>query len=98
MPAPFPQEFRDDDVRVVRPRQDGVTIEQIAADSGIDPMTATKWIRKAAVEAGITPEIAVAESRENRDLRCRARLLGPENEVLRQAAAYPSQADVPGDQ
>lgn len=30
MPRPYPQEFRDDVVRVARNREDGVTIEQIA--------------------------------------------------------------------
>ena len=32
MPAPYPQEFREDVVRVARSREDGVTIAQIAKD------------------------------------------------------------------
>ena len=71
MPKPYPQEFRDDVVRVARSREDGVTIEQIAADFGIHPMTLTKWMRKADVEAGTT----AAESTQNRDLKRRVRLL-----------------------
>ena len=55
MPKPYPQEFRDDVVRVAQNREDGVTLEQIAADFGIHPMTLNKWIRKADVEAGIKP-------------------------------------------
>ena len=47
MPKPYPQEFRDDVVRVAQAREDGVTLEQ-------------------------------------------------ENEVLRRAAAYLSQANLPG--
>lgn len=35
MPKPFPQEFRDDVVRVSRDREPGQTIKQIAADSDI---------------------------------------------------------------
>ncbi len=35
MPAPYPQEFRDDVVRVARSREDGVTIAQIAKDFGV---------------------------------------------------------------
>ena len=33
---PYPKQFRDDVVRVARNREDGVTIEQIAADFGIE--------------------------------------------------------------
>jgi hypothetical protein len=35
VPKPYPQEFRDDVVRVARNREDGVTLEQVAADSKI---------------------------------------------------------------
>lgn len=47
MPKPYPQEFRDNVVHVAQNREDGVTLEQIAADFGIHPMTLNKWIRKA---------------------------------------------------
>lgn len=39
MPKPFPKEFREDVVRVARGRPAGVTLEQIAADFGVHPMT-----------------------------------------------------------
>lgn len=55
MPTPYPREFRDDVVRVAQNREDGVTLEQIAADFGIHSMTMNRWIRKADVEAGIKP-------------------------------------------
>ncbi|MFI6774242.1 hypothetical protein [Nocardia sp. NPDC050412] len=42
MPKPYPREFRDDVVRVARNRDDGVTLEQIAADFGVHPMTLSK--------------------------------------------------------
>ena len=57
MPAAYPQEFREDVVRVARSRED---------------------------------------STELRELRRRNRLLEQENEVLRRAAAYLSQANLPG--
>lgn len=47
MPRPYPQEFRDDVVRVARNRDDGVTIEQIATDFGVHPVTLHKWMRQA---------------------------------------------------
>lgn len=96
MPRPYPREFRDDVVRVARNREDGVTIEQIASDCGIHPMTLTKWMRQADIDDGAKPGASRAESAELRHLRRRNRLLEQENEVLRRAAAYLSQATLPG--
>ena len=96
VPRPYPREFRDDVVRVARNREDGVTIEQIATDFGIHPMTLTKWIRQAAIDDGDRPGKSTTDSVELRELRRRNRLLEQENEVLRRAAAYLSQANLPG--
>ena len=74
MPKPYPQEFRDDVVRVAQNREDGVTLEQIAADFGIHPMTLQKWIRKTDVEAGIKPGTNAAASQELREAKRRVRL------------------------
>jgi transposase-like protein len=52
VPEPFPREFRDDVVRVARSRGPGVTVEQIATDFGVHPMTLQKWLRRADVEEG----------------------------------------------
>ena len=95
MPKPFPREFRDDVVRVARDRPAGVTLEQIAADFGVHPMTLSKWLRQAAVDDGDRPGVTTTESAENRELRKRVRLLEMENEVLRRAAAYLGQANLP---
>ncbi len=96
MPKPYPQEFRDDVVRVARQREDGVTLDQIAADFGIHPMTLSKWMRQADIDEGNMPGTTSGESAELRELRRRNRLLEQENEVLRRAAAYLSQAHLPG--
>ena len=88
MPAPYPQEFRDDVVRVARAREDGVTLAQIAKDFGIHEMTLSKWMRQADIENGEKPGATRAESAENRELKKRIRLLGQESEVLRVVAAY----------
>ena len=96
MPAPYPQEFRDDVVRVARNREDGVTIEQIAKDVGIHEMTLHKWIRQADIDDGNRPGKSREESSELRDARKRIRLLEQEDEVLRRAVAYLSQANLPG--
>jgi transposase len=96
VPRPYPREFRDDVVRVARNRDDGVTIEQIATDFGVHPMTLRKWLRQADVDDGAKPGVSRAESAELRTARRRITLLEQENEVLRRAAAYLSQANLPG--
>ncbi|WIG19297.1 IS3 family transposase [Kocuria rosea] len=95
MPAPYPQEFRDDVVRVARTREEGVTLAQIAKDFGIHEMTLSKWMRQADIEDSEKPGVTRADSAENRELKKRIRLLEQENEVLRRAAAYLSQANLP---
>lgn len=55
MPRPYPREFRDDVVRVARNRESGVTIEQIATDFGVHPMTLHKWMRQADIDEGAKP-------------------------------------------
>jgi transposase len=96
VPRPYPREFRDDVVKVARNREDGVTIEQIATDFGVHPMTLTKWMRRADIDAGTKPGKSASDSAELQELRRRNRLLEQENEVLRRAAAYLSQANLPG--
>jgi len=91
----YPQEFRDDVVRVARRREAGVTLEQIATDFGIHPITLSKWLSKAAIEDGSKPGVTSAEATALRDAKRRIRLLEQENEVLRRAAAYLSQANLP---
>ena len=96
MPKAYPREFRDDVVAVAQRREAGVTIKEIADDFGISEACLQNWLRKADVESGRRAGVSVAESSENRELRRRNRLLEQENEVLRRAAAYLSQANLPG--
>lgn len=96
MPKPYPREFRDDVVRVARNRESGVHLKQIAADFGISESCLNGWLKAADVEDGLKPGTTAAENAENRELRKRLRLLEQENEVLRRAAAYLSQANLPG--
>jgi transposase len=100
VPKPFPREFREDVVRVARHREAGVTLEQIAADFGIHPMTLSKWLRVADVEdgsrSGTGSGAGAGQLAELREAKKRIRTLEQENEVLRRAAAYLSQANLPG--
>lgn len=67
-----------------------MTIEQIAKDFGVHPMTLQKWVQRTALDGGPRPGQTRAEGAELREARKRIRLLEQENEVLRRAAAYPS--------
>lgn len=96
MPKPYPREYREDVVRVARDRDPGVTLEQVAADFGIHVMTLSKWMRQADVDAGVKPGTSTTDNAELREARRRIKLLEQENEVLRRAAAYLSQANLPG--
>ena len=96
MPRPYPEEFREDVIRVARNREPGVRIRDVAADFGISESCLNGWLRAADVEDGIKPGVTEAEHAENRELRKRLRLLEQENEVLRRAAAYLGQANLPG--
>lgn len=96
MLAPFPQEFREDVLRVVAAGESGVTIRMIAKDFGISAATTDNWLKAQKVESGEKPGVTKAESQELRELRKRNRLLEQEVEVLRRAVAYLSQANLPG--
>ena len=96
MPKPYPKEFRDDVIRVARNREVGVTLEQIAKDFGIHPTTLSNWLSQDAVDAGTKPGTTTEQNAELREANKRIRLLEQENEVLRRAAAYLSQANLPG--
>ena len=96
MPKPYPKEFRDDVVNVARNRRPGQHLKQIAADFGISESCLTNWMKAADVEDGVKPGTTAAENADLREARKRIRLLKQENEVLRRAAAYLSQANLPG--
>ena len=96
MPKPYPREFREDVVRVARNREPGVHLKQIAADFGISESCLTGWLAKADVEDGVKPGLTSSDNEQLREAKKRIRLLEQENEVLRRAAAYLSQANLPG--
>ncbi|ADG75326.1 transposase IS3/IS911 family protein [Cellulomonas flavigena DSM 20109] len=86
MPAPHPQEFRDDAVALAR--KGDAPISRIAKDLGISESCLRNWIKAADVEAGTREGVTAKESEQLRELRKRNRLLEQENEILRRAAAY----------
>ena len=94
MAKAYPKEFRDDVVAVARKGQ--APLSQIAKDFGISEGTLSNWLKRADVEDGHRPGLIDAERVELRETKKRIRLLEQENEVLRRAAAYLSQANLPG--
>jgi transposase-like protein len=95
MPKPYPREFREDVIRVARGREPDVQLKTIAADFGISESCLNNWLRQADVEDGIKSGTTAAENEELKKAKRRIRLLEQENEVLRRAAAYLSQANLP---
>lgn len=94
MPKPYPKEFRDDVVAVARKSR--APLSQIAKDFGISEGCLHNWMKKADIEDGHRLGATDADRAELRDLKKRNKLLEQENEVLRRAAAYLSQANLPG--
>ena len=96
MPRPYPREFREDVIRVARNREPDVRIKDIAKDFGISESCLTNWLAAADVEDGIKPGTTSEEHAELRAAKKRIRLLEQEVEVLRRAAVYLGQANLPG--
>ncbi len=94
MPRPHPKEFRDDVVAIARRGE--APVKQIAKDFGVSESCLRNWLHAADVEDGNRPGVTASESAELRELRRRNRQLEQEVEVLRRAAAYLSQAHLPG--
>ncbi|XAS74960.1 IS3 family transposase [Dermatophilaceae bacterium Sec6.4] len=94
MPKPYPREFRNDVVAVAR--KGDAPLNQIAKDFGISDSCLANWLKRADVVDGNRPGVTEKQSAEVRELKKRNRLLEQENEVLRRAAAYLSQANLPG--
>ena len=93
MPKAYPQEFREDVVRIAR--QGELTYAQIARDFGIWQTCVSNWVRKADVEDGQRPGTTAAEAAELREARKRIRVLEQENEILRRAAIYLGRGTLP---
>jgi transposase len=93
MPKAYPQEFREDVVRIAR--QGELTYAQIARDFGISETCVSNWVRKADIEDGKRPGTTAAEAAELREARKRIRVLEQENEILRRAAIYLGRGTLP---
>ena len=93
MPKAFPREYRQDVIRVYR--DSDASMAQVVKDFGISASCLKRWLvideRKPSPRPG-----SGSEPTELREANKRIKLLEQENEVLRRAAAYLSQANLPG--
>lgn len=84
--APYPNECREDAIRVARARTGSLRV--LATERGIAVDTLRSWVRRAEIDAGRRHEGLTTEERaEVRRLRGEGRDRREEREILLQAAA-----------
>lgn len=97
MPKPYPREFRDDVVRVARDREPGVTIEQIANGLRGPPDDFAEMVAARRDWTSFSCSSSRIRLRASRSSAASVLVtpgLAPSS--LRRAAAYLSQANLPG--
>ena len=92
MPAPHPKEFRDDVVAVARKGE--APLAQIAQDFGISESCRATGCVGPTSRTACVPAAHRRRTSSSKNARRKIRLLEQENEVLRRAAAYLSQANL----
>ena len=85
MPAPYPDEFKQRAMQLVR---DGTPIAQAAKQLGIAESGLRRWLDQDAINGGRKPGLTTDERKELAELRRAKRRLEMENEILKRAAAY----------
>lgn len=92
----YPAEFRRDVIAVAQKGEAPLT--QVAKDFGVSITCLQRWLRIADHDddvKGASPAVKAVDAVALRDAQKRIRLLEQENEILRRAAAYLSQASLP---
>ena len=84
---PYPPEFREEAVRLVR--EGGKAVAQVARDLGVADQSLRNWVKQADLDAGRrTDGLTTEECDELRRLRRENRVLREEREILKKAAAF----------
>jgi len=91
VPAPYPDEFKQRAMQMVR---DGMPVVQVAKQLGIAESGLRRWLDQDEINAGRKPGLTTDERKELAELRRAKRRLEMENEILKRAAAYFAQENV----
>lgn len=95
MPVKYSVEFKRDSIALVL--EQGMSQRQVCHDMGVSKSALQVWVRDAQLQRrGLTPAAAgdVEAQRGQAQLLKRIRELEMENEILRRASAYLSQANL----
>ncbi|MDR8018714.1 transposase [Nesterenkonia aerolata] len=92
MPKFYTEEFKQTALDLIA---GGMTQKQVCADLGVSKSALQAWVKGSRLrERGIEPSNDPEESREQAKMLRRIHELEQENKVLREAAAYLSQANL----
>lgn len=90
MPRPYPPEFRERAIALVR---EGRQVEQTAADLHIHEVTLHSWLRQDDINQGLRPGRSTSEDAELRAARGRIRQLEQELEIVKRASKWLSEEE-----
>ena len=92
MPAPYPEEFRQRAVALVR--EEGHPVAQVARELGVAESGLRRWLSRHDVDTGEREGLTTSERKELAELRREVRTLRMERELLSRAAAFFAQENV----